>query len=104
MGRPHHTSFLQLVHETSRTIITDGELALYERGRTLLMGHNQPGKAAERAQVCARTLAAGGVAVLIPDPVSQGERYQFLERDGKSWQLYNDELRVGANGVPSSRA
>ena len=43
-----------------------------------LMGHNQPGKAAERAQVCARTLAAGGVAVLIPDPVSQGERYQFL--------------------------
>ena len=35
---------------------------------------------------------------------AKGERYQFLERDGKSWQLYNDELRVGANGVPSSRA
>ena len=43
-----------------------------------LMGHDQPGKAAERVQICARTLAAGGVAVLIPDPVSQGERYQFL--------------------------
>lgn len=35
---------------------------------------------------------------------AKGERYQFLERDGKSWQLYNDELRFGANGVPSSRA
>ena len=43
-----------------------------------LLGHNQPGKAAERIQYCARTLAAGGVAVLVPDPVAQGERYQFL--------------------------
>lgn len=48
----------------------------------LLSGHNWDGKAAERVQYCARTLAAGGCAVLAPDPVSQGERYQFLNLPG----------------------
>ncbi|MBR7131192.1 MAG: acetylxylan esterase [Lentisphaeria bacterium] len=43
-----------------------------------LCGHSQEGKCCSVYQTAARTLAANGNAVLVIDPVSQGERLQFI--------------------------
>lgn len=42
-----------------------------------LCGHAQEGKNCSTYQTGARTLAKNGFAVLLVDPISQGERYQF---------------------------
>ena len=44
-----------------------------------LCGHAQEGKCADAYLAGAMTLAKRGFAVLIIDPVSQGERYQFID-------------------------
>ena len=48
----------------------------------LLPGHEIRGKGANTYQLTALTLAGNGIAVLIPDPVSHGERMQFINADG----------------------
>ncbi len=52
----------------------------------LLCGHAQEGKAAGAYASAAATLAERGFAVLVVDPVSQGERYQFDGVKG-SWRV-----------------
>ena len=47
-----------------------------------LCGHSENGKAYEPYQFFARGLASKGFAVLIVDPVSQGERRQFYAQEG----------------------
>ena len=49
-----------------------------------LCGHSQNGKASDIYQTCQRALAMKGYAVLAVDPVSQGERLQFLDIPGFS--------------------
>ncbi len=46
-------------------------------------GHSDNGKAAEAYQSFAQGLARLGTACLIYDPIGQGERYQYLDKDGK---------------------
>jgi len=46
-------------------------------------GHSNIGKACEAYQAVCILLARNGFAALIVDPISQGERYQFLKSDGK---------------------
>ena len=46
-------------------------------------GHSSNGKASEVYQRAARLFAMNGFAVLQADPVSQGERYQLLDANGK---------------------
>jgi len=46
-------------------------------------GHSANGKAAEAYQSAAISLALNGMAVLIYDPIGQGERVQLLGTDGK---------------------
>ncbi len=46
-------------------------------GVLFLCGHSQIGKAEPYYQICARTLAMKGFAVLSVDPLGQGERHQF---------------------------
>lgn len=45
-------------------------------------GHAGEGKACDNYQMFSQGLAMKGFAVLIVDPISQGERKQFFERDG----------------------
>ena len=45
----------------------------------MLCGHNNEGKASVRGSMFCATLASFGFVVLSPDPVSQGERYQFKD-------------------------
>ncbi len=63
-----------------------------------LCGHSQEGKKADPYQFCGRHLAEMGYAVLIPDPVAQGERYQFLDasdRDGIDGACCNEHNMLG---------
>lgn len=46
-------------------------------------GHSKNGKAIEAYQKAARLFALNGFAVLQADPISQGERYQLLNEEGK---------------------
>lgn len=50
-----------------------------------LCGHSVNGKAHPNYQQYCRSLATMGYIVLMPDPVSQGERYQYEEAD-RNWQ------------------
>ena len=45
-------------------------------------GHNDEGKAADRHQRLCMLLATSGLAAFCYDPISQGERYQFLTEKG----------------------
>src|SRR5574344_1304737 len=47
-----------------------------------LIGHYLEGKWAAEPLTFAATMAASGFAVFLPDPVCQGERFQFLKKDG----------------------
>ena len=47
-------------------------------------GHSYTGKGAETYQKAARLFALNGFAVLQADPVSQGERFQLLDKAGKT--------------------
>ena len=47
-------------------------------GVLFLSGHSPAGKSGEPYFICCRNLAAQGYVVLAPDPVSQGERLQFV--------------------------
>lgn len=49
----------------------------------VMCGHSAEGKAFETYQHVCILLAANGFIALIVDPISQGERYQFLDADGK---------------------
>jgi len=46
-------------------------------------GHSTNGKAAESYQKAARLFAMNGFAVLQADPISQGERYQYVDENGQ---------------------
>ena len=46
-------------------------------------GHSANGKAAETYQKAARLFALNGFAVLQADPISQGERYQYVDESGQ---------------------
>ncbi len=46
-------------------------------------GHTTESKAFEQYQKAARLFALNGFAVLVADPVCQGERYQYLDSEGK---------------------
>ncbi len=50
-------------------------------GVLILCGHDPAGKAALAYQTAARSLAAQGAAVLIVDPIHQGERKQFAPEE-----------------------
>ncbi|MFW6107475.1 MAG: acetylxylan esterase [bacterium] len=58
----------------------------------VLCGHDPQGKAAEEHQRVARTLVRSGVAVLVCDPLGEGERSQY-------WERARERSRVGL-GVP----
>lgn len=46
-------------------------------------GHSRNGKGSEAYQKAARLFALNGFAVLQADPISQGERFQYLDNEGK---------------------
>ena len=48
----------------------------------LVCGHSGEGKAAEAYQLAASNLARKGYAVLVIDPIGQGERWQFIGVEG----------------------
>ena len=48
-------------------------------GLLMLCGHNPEGKASVRGSLFCATLASFGFVVLSPDPISQGERYQYKD-------------------------
>lgn len=50
-------------------------------GVVFLCGHSNNGKAAVNYQTCPQTLARMGCVVLAPDPIGQGERWQFLDAE-----------------------
>jgi dienelactone hydrolase len=52
-------------------------------GVLVVCGHSANGKAYEKYQTACALLALHGVAALIVDPISQGERHQILGPDGK---------------------
>ncbi len=60
-----------------------------------LCGHSQNGKASEIYQTCQRALAMKGYAVLAVDPVSQGERLQFLDIPGFSGNCCTEHNIIG---------
>jgi len=47
-------------------------------------GHSQEGKACDAYQSFSQNLARQGFAVLIYDPISQGERYQYIKKEGRA--------------------
>jgi hypothetical protein len=49
----------------------------------LLCGHSDEGKAAPTYQTLAVLLVKSGFVVLVPDPIAQGERLQFVRADGR---------------------
>ena len=48
-------------------------------GVVLLCGHSNEGKAWDYYMICGQTLAKMGCVVVVPDPIGQGERWQFLD-------------------------
>ncbi len=48
-----------------------------------LMGHNIEGKAAGRGVLFCMSAARNGLAVFAIDPIDQGERFQYLDKNGK---------------------
>ena len=48
-------------------------------GVLFLCGHSANGKGADAYQAGAQNLALQGYVVLVPDPISQGERWQFVD-------------------------
>lgn len=73
-SQPHH-------RVTANLYVPDG------KGRRpaalLFCGHEQASKATPSYQLTARLLARNGFVVLVIDPVSQGERMQLVDADGK---------------------
>jgi dienelactone hydrolase len=71
---PHH-------HVTANLYVPAGQ---GKRPAALLFcGHEQASKATPSYQLTARLLARNGFVVLVIDPVSQGERMQLVDSDGK---------------------
>jgi dienelactone hydrolase len=68
-------------------------------GVLLPCGHSDNGKAAETYQRASMLLAQNGCAVLCYDPIGQGERYDFLQENGKP--LFGTTLQHTVMGVPA---
>ncbi|MBO7337261.1 MAG: hypothetical protein J6U33_01295 [Paludibacteraceae bacterium] len=66
----------------------------------LLPGHEQRGKGANTYQMTALMLAGNGIAVLVPDPISEGERMQMMNPDGTTKNIKatseHSQLQAGA--------
>lgn len=74
-SRPNHHVTANLYVPTNATGPLPGVL--------VPCGHSDIGKACETYQSVCILLAKNGFVALIVDPISQGERYQFLKPDGK---------------------
>lgn len=61
--RSDDTGFFKLIHDTAGTVVTDGELALDERCRALLLGDNEAGGVVEE-RVAVREVDVGKLAVV----------------------------------------
>jgi cephalosporin-C deacetylase-like acetyl esterase len=65
-------------------------------------GHSANGKASNQ-RVCI-LLAKHGIAAMCYDPIGQGERYQFLDREGKPrFKPTTEHTLVGASSIPLGR-
>ncbi|NQV87754.1 MAG: acetylxylan esterase, partial [Woeseiaceae bacterium] len=63
-------------------------------------GHSANGKAAEAYQSICISLARHGMAALIYDPISQGERHQVLDKNGKpATQGTTEHTLIGVGGL-----
>jgi hypothetical protein len=67
----------------------------------LLPGHEQRGKGANTYQMTALMLAGNGIAVLVPDPISEGERMQMMNPDGttKNMKATSEHSQLQAGSV-----
>lgn len=67
----------------------------------LLPGHEQRGKGANTYQMTALMLAGNGIAVLVPDPISEGERMQMMNPDGttKNIKATSEHSQLQAGSV-----
>ena len=67
----------------------------------LLPGHEQRGKGANTYQMTALMLAGNGIAVLVPDPISEGERMQMMNPDGttKNMKATSEHTQLQAGSV-----
>ncbi|MBR2178127.1 MAG: hypothetical protein IJ921_03230, partial [Paludibacteraceae bacterium] len=67
----------------------------------LLPGHEQRGKGANTYQMTALMLAGNGIAVLVPDPISEGERMQMMNPDGttKNMKATSEHSKLQAGSV-----
>jgi len=73
-------------------------------GVLLPCGHSSNGKASEAYQRASILLAKNGIAVLCPDPVGQGERYQILGDGGRPPQAPTGEHMIaGVAPIPLGR-
>lgn len=64
-------------------------------GVLFLCGHDDAGKNGDVYRGCVRQLAAKGYAVLVPDPVSQGERKQYRYPNGQVFGCCDEHNRMG---------
>ena len=66
-------------------------------GVIFLSGHANDGKASVNWQTCCQTLARMGCVVFAPDPIGQGERWQFLDAEHR--ELVEDECPKQHNAL-----